>query len=351
MNQSFAGPILIAGALSMMGVPGGGIGNAIPVGHAAPWIAPAPQQELSAQWVEDVARELRDPRFRNIFMNIPGGSPQATILDLLNEAAVGLKNGEPEYARHLVRKAVNVLDRSAGQGWYSESDVQPIQAMILRHAKQGFSEADQKFNPRNRNKQRNDMNSSSSRTGEGGVRLFNPEKPNYSGDRWDGYTSDHWQGSGQSYDRGQNKNIRQNNSQHENDRFGDRARGRSFRDKNQKDMETRDDSSGRERGGTQRYYSDEFYYSDYPYQDRGQRVQGDGQGRNNRMNQRDHQGSNRDQMPWSMKQDRSQHARGNARFYQERQEDRGQERPYDRGPGQDQYFESTTREHSRGYNQ
>ncbi len=124
-------------------------GSGLSTTHAAPWITPAPQQELAAQWVEDVAQELRNPQFRNIFMNIPGGSPQATILDLLNEAAVGLENGEPEYARQLVRKAVNVLDRSAGRGWCSKSDVQPIQAMFSRNAKNGFSEADQKFKTRN----------------------------------------------------------------------------------------------------------------------------------------------------------------------------------------------------------
>lgn len=38
-----------------------------------------------------------------------------------------------------------------------------------------------------------------------------------------------------------------------------------------------------------------------------------------------------------------QHARGNARFYQEGPEDREQQRPFDRGAGQDQYYESTTR--------
>ncbi len=85
-------------------------------------------------------------------------------------------------------------------------------------------------------------------------------------------------------------------------------------------------------------------------EDHGQSLQGETQGRNNRMSQRD-QDSHRDQMPWSRKQDRRQHARGNARFYQERPEDPGKERPFDRGLSQDQYDESATRQHSRGYNQ
>lgn len=340
MNHSYARPILVAGALSLLGMPGGGSVHEMSIVHAAPWIAPAPQQELSAKWVQDVAREFRKPKIRNIFMNIPGGSPQATILDLLNEAGKGLENGEPEYARHLVRKAVNVLDRSAGRGWYTESDIQPIQAMILRYAKKGFSEADQNFKARNRNKQRN-MGNFSNRAREGGVRLIDPGKPNFSGNRWNGYTRDHWQGSGQSYNRIQKRNIRQNNPQDENVRSGDRSREGSFRDSDQK-TRNRYGNSSMERGGTQRYYSDEFYYSDYPSrEDRGRREQ----------SSRRHYDSERDQMPWSMEQDRRQHVRGKARFYQERPEDRGQERPYDRGPGQDEYFESTTRQHSRGYNQ
>lgn len=336
MNQSFARPILVAGALSLLGVPWGGGEHEISKVHAAPWIAPAPQQELSAKWVQDVAREFRKPQFRNIFMNIPGGSPQATILDLLNEAAVGLEKGEPGYARQLVRRAVNVLDRSAGRGWYSESDIQPIQAMILKYAKQGFSEADQNWKSRNRNNQRN-KKSSSNRSKDDGVRLFNPEEPNFSGNRWDGYTSDHWQGSGGSYDRVRKRNIRQNMENF--DRSRDRTSKGSFRDR---DHNVRNQGENRrmERGGTQRYYSDDFYYSDYPYENRGR----------SESSRRDRD-SYRDQMPWSMEQDRSQHARGNEKFYSERPADRGQQRPYDRGPGQDEYFESTTRHHSRGFNQ
>ncbi len=64
--------------------------------------------------------------------------------------------------------------------------------------------------------------------------LFNPDKSNFSGNRWDGYTSDHWKGSGKSNDRVQKRNVQQNNQQNENDRSGERGRERSFRDKSQK---------------------------------------------------------------------------------------------------------------------
>lgn len=55
---------------------GGEGGSGLSTTHAVPWIAPAPQQELAAQWVEDVAQELRNPQFRNIFMNVPGDHPK-----------------------------------------------------------------------------------------------------------------------------------------------------------------------------------------------------------------------------------------------------------------------------------
>lgn len=336
MNQSFARPILVAGALSLLGVPWGGGGYEISKVHAAPWIAPAPQQELSAQWVQNVAREFRKPQIRNIFMNIPGGSPQATILDLLNEAAVGLENGEPGYARHLVRKAVNVMDRSAGRGWYTESDIQPIQAMILKYAKRGFSEADQNLKSRNRTNSRN-REMSSNRFQDDGVRLFNPDKPNFSANRWDGYTSDHWQGSGGSYDRVQKRNRRANTQNF--DRSRNRTSKASFRDR-EHNVRNQDENRRMERGGTQRYYSDDFYYSDYPYENRGRRSESSSRDRD----------SYRDQMPWTMEQDRRLHARGKERFYSEQSMDRGQQRPYDRGPGQNEYFESTTRTQSRGFN-
>lgn len=340
MNRSYARPMLVAGALSLLGMPWGGNDHEISkisTVHAAPWIAPAPQQELSAQWVQDVAREFRKPQIRNIFMNIPGGSPQSTILDLLNEAGVGLENGEPGYARHQVHKAVDVLDRSAGRGWYTESDIQPIQAMILKYAKRGFSEADQNWKSRNRT----NREMSSNRSQDNGVRLFDPDEPNFSANRWDGYTSDHWQGSGGSYDRVQKQNIRQNTQNF--DRSRNRTSKASFRDR-EHNVRNRDENRRMERGGTQRYYSDDFYYSDYPWEDRGRRSESSRRDRNS------YHDSYREKMPWSMDQDRRAHARGKERFYSKQSMDRGQQRPYDRGPGQDEYFESTTRTQSRGFN-
>jgi hypothetical protein len=336
MNRSYARPILVAGALSLLGMPWGGSNYKISTVHAAPWIAPAPQQEVSGNWAQGVAREFRKPKFRNIFMNIPGGSPQSTILALLNEAAVGLENGEPDYARHLVRKAVNVLDRGAGRGWYTESDIQPIQAMILKYAKQGFSEADHNWKSGNGNHPRN-RKMSSHRSQDDGVNLFNPDEPNFSGNRWDGYTSDHWQGNGNSYGNVQKRNIRQNTKNFE--RSPNRTSKGSLGDR-EHNVSNQGENRRIERGGTQRYYSDDFYYSDNPWEDRGRRSE----------LSRGDRDSYRDQMPWSMEQDRRLHARGKEKFYSEQSMNRGQQTPYDRDPGQNEYFESTTKTHSRGFN-
>lgn len=347
MKHWMTRPMLMAGALSLMSIPtGGGIG--LSMSEAAPWIAPAPQQELSARWVKDIARDLRSPQFRNILMNIPGGSPQATILDLVNEAAAGMKNGEPEYARDLVRKAVNVLDRTAGRGWYTQSDIQPIQAMILRNAKRGFREAGYTWNDGSNTAKTNTRNYRQDR--EQGVRLFNPDKPNFSGPRWDAYTGDHWQAGGNF--RGESTFDRSRDGSQEKESGTLRGQNMSYRGSGDPDSDYRDNrrsfsNRSSERGGTQRYYSDDFYYSDYPWENRGRSFQNDNRG-NSRSSLRDRD-SAQEQMPWTMEQDRQQHARGKADFYQQRAEDSGRHRQFDRDPGKDQYFESTTRKHSRGY--
>ena len=344
MKQSFTRPMLFMGALSLLGMPGGWTGGEVSQAEAAPWLAPAPNQDLFAKWVKDIDQKLRSPQFRNIFMNIPGGSPQATIVDLLNEAAEGLQNGHPEYARKLVRQAVNVLDKSADRGWYTDSDIRPIQAMILKNARKGFQEAGYQWKNQmwsrqmtNSNNRDNDQRSSQ------GVQLFDPDEPNSSRDRWKGYTDDHWQAGDESHNTSQQqsrnepraRNIRQNSDSFDWNNSRERSSSRNRTTSNN------DRYWPEERGGTARYYSDEFYYEPVEERTRG-----------NRFSSRDFEGNRmeRDSMSQSIRENRRLHTEGRSRFYQDRPEDSGRTRPYDRGPGQDQYFESTTRSHSRGYN-
>src|SRR5690606_3994006 len=140
MNRSFTRPIVVIGALSLLGT-GGWMPLEENKAEASPWLAPAPHQDLTANWVADIDEAFRSPQVSNIFINVPFGSPHSTIIHLLNEAAIGVKTGHPRYARDLVRQAVDVLDETAGGGWYSPSEVRPIQAFILKKAREGFEEA------------------------------------------------------------------------------------------------------------------------------------------------------------------------------------------------------------------
>jgi hypothetical protein len=290
MTRSLTRPMIIAGALSLMGM---GTAGMVPgetsKAEAAQWLAPAPHQELAAKWVEDVARELRQPQFRNVLMNVPFGTPQATILDLLNEAALGLENGYPRYALDLVRQAVEVLDDTTrGQRWLSPSEVQPIQAMILKKAKQAFDEAGHQWKNQQlqtRTSQRSQRQDGQQRM-KGGERLFNPDRPNQPLPRYEDYTSEHWQ-SGY------------------NPRTGERTRDRGFQRDRERDMNLRSQN----------------------IRDRGQmRMQRDSQrmrqpDRNRRDFTQDRYGDVRRMRDFDRGADRAEFGRGfedNRRFYDDR---------------------------------
>jgi hypothetical protein len=191
-------PILIMGALSIIGA-GGWMPGEASKAEASPWLAPAPHQDLAANWVADVDEAFRSPQVSNVFINVPFGSPHSTIIHLLNEAAIGVKTGHPRYARDLVRQAVDVLDKTAGEGWYSRSEVRPIQAFILKKAREGFEEAGHQWNQDSQSRMaqgdRERDHQWSEKMREGGV--FEPDSPYKPRPRYSDYTSEHWQ-SGQS---------------------------------------------------------------------------------------------------------------------------------------------------------
>lgn len=108
---------------------------------AAPWLAPAADEHITAPWVKAVAKALKGDRFKNVFMNQAFGCDQCAILGYLNDAAEALESDEPTAARSFVRRAVRVLDDGKELGWYSDRDIEPIKHMILRHAKKGFKES------------------------------------------------------------------------------------------------------------------------------------------------------------------------------------------------------------------
>lgn len=108
---------------------------------AAPWLAPAADEHITAPWVQAVAKALKGNRFKNIFMNQAFGCDQCAILGYLNDAAEALEGDEPKAARSFVRRALRVLDDGKELGWYSDRDIEPIKRVILRHAKKGFKES------------------------------------------------------------------------------------------------------------------------------------------------------------------------------------------------------------------
>ncbi len=179
-------PVLVAGAC--------GLGIATmpaPSTLAAEWLAPAPQANITADWVKDVAKALKSNRFKNVFMNQPSGCDQCRILDYLDDAADALENGQPKLAESFVRRALNVLNDGVEDHWYSEEDVRPIKRLIIKKANQGFHEAGAKLALAIPERQERDA-----RYERGEEPLFPPsaearESREYGSrrDRWSGYTS------------------------------------------------------------------------------------------------------------------------------------------------------------------
>ena len=105
-----------------------------PAATAAAWLAPAASDQLSADWVKDIESDLRSERFRQVFMNVPGGSPQSAMLHLFNAAAQALDKGQPAYAADLIAQALHVVDTGVRKGWYSREDIDPLITTIRTKA-------------------------------------------------------------------------------------------------------------------------------------------------------------------------------------------------------------------------
>lgn len=109
--------------------------------QAAEWLAPAADERITADWVRDVAQELRKNRYKNVFMNQPFGCDQCRILHYLNNAADALDNDEPKLAKSFVKRALRVLRDGKEEGWYSSADIRPIKRVIIQKADKAFKEA------------------------------------------------------------------------------------------------------------------------------------------------------------------------------------------------------------------
>jgi hypothetical protein len=109
---------------------------------ASPWLAPAADERITADWVKDVARAFDKHHFKNVFMNQQYGCDQCRILGFLNRAAEALENDQPKLAKSFIHRALGVLDRGEDRGWYTEEDTQPIRRLIINKANEGLQDAD-----------------------------------------------------------------------------------------------------------------------------------------------------------------------------------------------------------------
>ncbi len=277
-----AGTRFGAGVLLLCGSAAVNMGDLSAEAQAAPWLAPAADEHVTAQWVQDVAQELSRERNRQVLINTPSGHPQATILGYLNDAADALEAHQERSAKDLIRRALGVLEEGVEYGWLSDSDIRPIKRTILssfnRAMRDGMKgQADQGDDP------------AASRTGE----------------RWTGYTQNRPLGLTErlDVDRRSRQGGQRSQASYEG-RSDDRDRQRENDRSRGRDHQARG-----ERGGTSRYYTDDFYYPDD-----AARPSRQGDGRREATDPR-------------ISQDRAQHQRGRDRFYQDGEQ--ANEGPYD----------------------
>jgi hypothetical protein len=98
---------------------------------AADWIPL--DESYAAKWVKDIEQELGKQEYRMVFWNDPR-TPQATVLHLLNRAAIAYEAKNPQMAKDLVNEALEVLHEGVRRKYFSQTDVDPIIAYIKQHA-------------------------------------------------------------------------------------------------------------------------------------------------------------------------------------------------------------------------
>jgi hypothetical protein len=97
---------------------------------AAEWISGA--DSYASAWVKDIELELNKKEHRAVFLNDPR-TPQASILRLLNRAAIAHEARNEALAQQLVREALEVIENGVRKSYYTQEDVQPITSFIKQH--------------------------------------------------------------------------------------------------------------------------------------------------------------------------------------------------------------------------
>lgn len=109
----------------------GGMALAPASAEAAPWISRA--DSYAASWVKDIEQELFKQDYRPIFLNDPR-APQASVLKLLNQAAMAFNEKNEALGEQFVREAIEVLETGAAKHYYERSEVEPLITFIKQHA-------------------------------------------------------------------------------------------------------------------------------------------------------------------------------------------------------------------------
>ncbi len=309
-------------------------------GLAAAWLAPAADERITADWVEDVAVAFKKDRFKNVFMNQPFGCDQCTILGFLNDAADAMENDQPKQAKSFIRRALKVLDQGKRQGWYTEADIRPIKRLILQKANEGLNESGAGHLalsvPRDRGH--------NGRYERGDEPLFSGsgEEESYGStrDRWTGYTEGHPFGLTERLDVDRQKQRRTRQEIRDQEQSEKRQRDRQAmreRDRREDPLDLdwdrlgpqdrpsarRDRSSGSsfERGGTARFYSDDFYFPDTKRRGPQERSS------------REFSRGEREETDPRISRDRSLHRQGREQFFEETTSEEQMSQQDDEGQG------------------
>jgi hypothetical protein len=98
---------------------------------AAGWISQT--DSFAAAWVREVEQELSKQDYRAMFLNDPR-TPQAAVLQRLNQAAMAFNEKNEALGEQFVREAIDVLEAGVTKRYYSQADIEPLVTFIKQHA-------------------------------------------------------------------------------------------------------------------------------------------------------------------------------------------------------------------------
>lgn len=101
----------------------GGVTSAPSITQAAPWIPG--DDTYAAGWVKEIEQELSKAEYQAVFLNDPR-TPQASVLRLLNRAAIAQQAEQENLARELAQQAIDVLEEGVQKHYYEQADVKPL---------------------------------------------------------------------------------------------------------------------------------------------------------------------------------------------------------------------------------